>query len=147
MNYGTVPVQSLKLVLFAHSESHMNICRLLTETQFLGLRSLYLLLVDYWPNITTHHIRKECNVWDPVALSSERTGEWTLPPGLAAQLTRVTLDLSCFDEIVNARAFFALFGRAGKPGVMRIVPDRVVVNMEHSGRPAALNTTLEAYLG
>jgi hypothetical protein len=119
----------------------MTLFRLLMETQFPRLRSLSLSLGDYWGNARKNP--DEWNVWDPFELPSARTGEWALPPGLAAQLVRVTLDLSCFDEIANARAFFALFGCAGEPGIMRVVPERVVVNMDPPGSPASSNIAIE----
>jgi hypothetical protein len=129
LNFGTVSVESLTLDLFAnHCENSLiaTLFRLLTETQFPRLRSLHLRLGDY--RRYSRENRDEWKDWDPFELASTRTGLWALAPGLAAQLARVTLDLSEFDGIVNARAFFALFGAAGRPEVMLVTPERVIVN-------------------
>jgi hypothetical protein len=129
LNFGTVSVESLTLDLLANHRGHALIAilfRLLTETQFPRLRSLHLHLGDY--RCYARENRDEWKDWDPFELASVRKGQWALAPGLAAQLARVTLDLSDFDGIVNARAFFALFGAAGRPEVMLVTPERVVVN-------------------
>jgi hypothetical protein len=143
LNFGTVAVHSLTLSLLAnHCEDAMvmTLFRLLMETEFPRLRLLSLSLGDYWG--CAREDPDEWNVWDPFERPSARTGEWALPSGLAAQLARVTIDLRDFDEIANARAFFALFGCAGEPGIMRVVPERVAVNMDPPGCPASSNTAI-----
>jgi hypothetical protein len=100
--------------------------RLLAETQFPRLQPLHLHLGTYRLNAPEH--QTECKIWDPFESPSARTGQWALAPELAAQLAHVTLDLSAFDEIVNARAFFALLGVTGRPEIMLMTPKRVVVN-------------------
>jgi hypothetical protein len=136
LNFGTVSVESLTLDLRANHPGHALIAvlfDLLTETQFPRLRSLQLHLSSYWRGSIGKN-RDEWKDWDPFEHASARTGLWALAPGLAAQLARVTLDLSDFDGIVNARAFFALFGAAGRPEVMLVTPERVVVKPD-SPRP------------
>jgi hypothetical protein len=51
--------------------------------------------------------------------------EWALEPSLAAQLESIAITMYAIDILKRARDFFALFGEASRPEILRVRPESV----------------------
>jgi hypothetical protein len=112
-------IVTLHLDVYADDETVPLIFGLSRKTSFPRLRHLRL---DLGPSYESH------TTFDPMAIrngSSHLVREWALEPSLAAQLESISITMRAIDVLKRARDFFALFGEANRPEILRVRPESV----------------------
>jgi hypothetical protein len=119
LSLGVIRIVTLHLDVYADDETVPFIFGLFRETSFPRLRHLGL---DLGPSNKPHA------TFDPMAIrdgSSHLVREWALEPSLAAQLESIAITMCAIDILKRARDFFALFGEASRPEILRVRPESV----------------------
>jgi hypothetical protein len=125
LSLGVLRIVTLHLDVYASDEMVPFIFGLFRKTSFPQLRHLSLGSLHSWhafldgePHMT----------FDPMAIpdgSSHRVHDWMLDPSLAVQLESIVITLPRINVLKRARDFFALFGEANRPEVLRVRPESV----------------------
>jgi hypothetical protein len=126
LNLGVVSARTVRLSIYPDEESIPFIFGLLRLTTFPRLRSLIIELEAE----DLQHLPHEDNivVFDPFhagGASDHTVQQWAIDRSLAARLECVHISLPRIDVLLHATEFSELFGAANRPGVLRVLPERV----------------------
>jgi hypothetical protein len=115
---GTIAASTLHLSVIADAECVPLVFGLLQRTSFPRLQCLFITL----DNLDTN------TLFDPLRAPSgsvHNAQQWSLDHSLASRLSSVHISLPLIDTLANATGFFELFGAANRPGVLRVLTERV----------------------
>jgi hypothetical protein len=126
LNLGVVTTRTLRLTVYPDREAVPFIFGLLRLTAFPRLCSLFIELEAE----DLQHLPHEDNivVFDPFhagGASDHTVQQWVIDRSLAARLECVHISLPRIDVLLHATEFSELFGAANRPGVLRVLPERV----------------------
>jgi hypothetical protein len=127
LSLGVIRIVTLHLDVYANDETVPFIFGLFRDTPFPRLRHLGLDLDLFHAG----HLSVEGEphaIFDPMTIRdgfSHLMHEWMLDPSLAAQLESIVITMHCIDVLKRARDFFALFGEANRPEILRVRPESV----------------------
>jgi hypothetical protein len=113
--------------VYADDETVPFIFGLFRETSFPRLRHLGLSLDLFYAGHLIGDGESQA-IFDPMA---GRDGyihpvrDWMLDPSLAAHLESIVITMPCIDILKHAQDFFALFGEANRPEVLRVRSESV----------------------
>jgi hypothetical protein len=129
---GEIRTPKLVVHIFPDHEALPLLITLLNETTFVGLRQLEI-LIDV-RGTSWGGVRADDNgaVFDPFlssnALYTVPDEALSLNPALAEQLEKVTIALPRIRTFYHVSRFLATFGEANRPGVLRLLPSKLILN-------------------
>jgi hypothetical protein len=125
MNLGVIHASKLQLGIIPHRKVVPLIFRFLQESTLPSLRYLMITMDELWPG----NMNSIDRTFDPMRhLDDNGPGfaqAWKLDRSLTDRLESVIVELHRLDVLQHANKFFDLFGTANRPGVLRVLPERV----------------------